>query len=328
MAGGATAGPGDETNCRLLSGFMRVLAHIHTFNDADIIDRTIEAVLLQTRPVNGILVVDNASTDGTLDRPSLKHAMVVRHTENLGTSGAVASGFRFALEQGYDWIWILDADSFVRPDALEKLLELDNGSPRSLQNKVAFLACLARNQRDDQPYHGAAFTRYGLTVVKPRPGERHYRCQITIWSGCLYRLAAVRRVGLPDPNYVLDWGEFEYGNRLMKAGYTGFIHQEAILHHNIRGAPSLNPTDLKFGFTTARFYEFPPIRCYYMCRNMLYFTFYDFAQRRSGLVRRVFWSVFKLTVNFLLRPRNHRGQIHACFRGMWHGLTGNIAARY
>ena len=307
---------------------MRVLAHIHTFNDADIIDRTIEAVLRQTHPVDGILIVDNASTDSTLERPSLRNATVLRHQENLGTSGAVAHGFRFALEQDYDWIWILDADSFAQSDALEKLLELYAGLPRGLQSEVAFLACLARNQRDDQPYHGAAFTRYGLAVVRPRPGERHYPCQITIWSGCLYRSAAVRRVGLPDPNYVLDWGEFEYGNRLMRAGYTGFIHQEAVLQHNIRGAPSLSPIALNFGFATAKVYEFPPIRCYYMCRNMLYFTLYDFAQRRSGLVRRVFWSVFKLTVNFLLRPRNHGGEILACFRGIWHGVTGNIAARY
>ena len=29
-----------------------------------------------------------------------------------------------------------------------------------------------------------------------------------------------------------------------------------------------------------------------------------------------------------LRPRNHGGQIRACFRGTWHGVTGNIAARY
>ena len=85
---------------------MRVLAHIHTFNDADIIDRTIDAVLRQTRPVDGIVVVDNASTDGTLDRPSVKHAVTVRHEANLGTSGAVHSGFRFALEHDYDWIVI------------------------------------------------------------------------------------------------------------------------------------------------------------------------------------------------------------------------------
>src|SRR5712691_6870878 len=100
---------------------MRVLAHIHTFNDADIIDRTIESVLKQTRPVGG-LVVDNASTDGTLDRTSLGNATVVGHQENLGTSGAIVTGMRFALERDYDWIWIFDVDSIPEPDALEKLL--------------------------------------------------------------------------------------------------------------------------------------------------------------------------------------------------------------
>jgi glycosyltransferase involved in cell wall biosynthesis len=301
---------------------VRVLAHIHTFNDADIIDRTIEALLRQSRPVDGILVVDNASSDATLDQPSLKYACVLRHQANFGTSGAVASGFRLALEHDYDWIWILDADSVVRPDALEKLLALYAGLPERLQNEAAFLACLARNQRDDQPYHGAAITRYGLAVVRPRPGT-HYSCQIHDLVRLLYRLAAVR-LGCRS-NYVLDWGEFEYGNRIARPD-TRVSSTRAILH-NIRGA-DLNPIDLNFGFATARFYEFPPIRCYYMCRNMLYFTLYDFAQRRSGLVRRVVWSVTKLTMNFLLRPRNHKGQIRACFRGIWHGLTGNIAARY
>jgi GT2 family glycosyltransferase len=307
---------------------MRVLAHIHTFNDVDIIDRTIEAVLRQTHPVDGILVVDNASTDATLERPSLKNVTVLRHQENVGTSGAVVTGFRYALEQDYDWIWILDADSLVLPDALEKLFDLYTRLPGTVRDEAAFLACLPRNQGDGRPYHGAVFTRKGLTVVRPGPEERHYLCHISIWSGCLYRLAAVRQIGLPDPNYVLDWGEFEYGNRVMQAGYKGFINQESILQHNIRGAPSLNPVDVKLGFATTTAYEFPPIRCYYMCRNMLYFVLYDVAQGRLGLGRRVVWSVFKLTVNFLLRPRNHKGQILACFRGIWHGITGNIVARY
>ena len=114
---------------------MRVLAHIHTFNDADIIDRTIAAVRRQTRPVDDILVVDNASTDGTLEQPSLKHVTVLRHPENRGTSGAIESGFRFALERDYDWIWIFDADSVPEPDALEKLLDLYAGWPGSVQAK-------------------------------------------------------------------------------------------------------------------------------------------------------------------------------------------------
>ncbi len=79
---------------------MRVLAHIHTFNDADVIDQTIEALRRQTRPVDGILIVDNASIDGTLEQPSVKHATVLCHPENLGTSGAVFSGFRNSMPAG------------------------------------------------------------------------------------------------------------------------------------------------------------------------------------------------------------------------------------
>jgi rhamnosyltransferase len=307
---------------------MRVLAHIHTFNDADIIDRTIEAVMRQTRPVDGILVVDNASTDDTLARPSLANATVLRHEVNLGTSGTVHSGFRFALDQGYDWIWIFDADSIPEPDALEKLLGLYASFPQHFKDETAFLASLARNQADDQPFHGALFTQDGLTVVRPRPEQQYYACHVCIWSGTLYRLAAVRRVGLPNPNYVLDWGEFEFGNRVMMAGYRGIVHQESVLHHNIRGAPSLNPVDIKLWFGVTTVYEFPPIRCYYMSRNMLYFLLYDVARGRLGLGRRVVWTVFKLTANFVLRPSNHRSEILACIRGIWHGVTGNIAARY
>lgn len=307
---------------------MRVLAHIHTFNDADIIDQTIENVLKQTRPVDGILVVDNASTDATLVRTSLQDAKVLRERENVGTSGAIATGMRYALEQNYDWIWVLDADSFVEPDALEKLLELYVELPKKVQEESAFVASLPRNLKDNQPHHGAVLTRDGLSICRPRAEERCYVCHVSIWSGSLYRLAVVRRIGLPNPDYVLDWGEFEYGNRLRKAGYKGYIDQTSILKHNVRGAPSLDPVDFKLGFAKTTVYEFPPIRCYYMTRNMLYFMLYEVAQGRRGLARRVVWTTFKLTANFVLRPRNHMGEIVACFRGIWDGLTGNIAARY
>ena len=324
---------------------MKVLAHVHTFNDADIIDRTIAAVRAQTRPVDGIILVDNASVDDTLNQPSLDGVTILPHTENLGTSGAVITGMEFALEHNYDWIWVFDADSVPAPDALENLLKLYSGWSQSLQDETAFMACLPRDQRDGQPYHGGLFTEYGITLVNPLSEQRYYPCHITIWSGCLYRIAAIRQIGLPNPDYVLDWGEFEYGYRVMKSGYKGFIDQDAGLTHNIRGNPSLNPIDLRLGPATARFYEFPPIRCYYMCRNMLYFVLYDFAQgkvglrrsliwcglrfqSRSGALRGVVWRALRLTVNFLIRPRNHGRQITACLRGIWHGLTGNAEARY
>src|SRR4051812_34766502 len=173
---------------------MRILAHIHTFNDADIVGPTIGALLAQTRPVDGIVVVDNDSADATLSHPSLAHATLLRHSKNLGTSGAIVTGMNFALEQGYDWIWVLDADSIVCPDALEKLLGLYAGWPQAQQEETAFVACLPRNQRDDQPYHGGILTPHGIVLVNPADAHGYYPCHVSIWSGCLFRLAAVRRI--------------------------------------------------------------------------------------------------------------------------------------
>ncbi|MGH8512949.1 MAG: glycosyltransferase, partial [Gammaproteobacteria bacterium] len=281
---------------------MRVLAHIHTFNDADIIDGTIEAVRRQTRAVDEILVVDNASTDGTLDQPSVQYAKVLRHRENLGTSGAVVTGMRFAMEHGYDWIWVFDADSTPDPDALQALLDLYAGWPRSLQEETGFLACLPYNVKDGFPYHASLFSRYGLTRVTPEPGKRYYRCHVTIWSGSLYRVAAIRRIGLPNPDYVLDWGETEYAYHVMKAGYKAFMHQDAVLQHNIRGHASLTQIDETAGPAGVTFSEFPPIRCYYLCRNAFYFALYDAATERF---RQLYLGMLILMLKFLVRPQHH-----------------------
>jgi GT2 family glycosyltransferase len=324
---------------------MRVLAHIHTFNDADIIDATIEAVRRQTRPVDGILVVDNASIDGTLDRPSLRHATVLRHQENLGTSGTVISGMRFAFEHEYDWIWVFDADSAPAPDALQVLLDFYSGVPPEKEEEIACLACLPYNQVDGQPWHGSLVSRFGRVIIDPPALPRHYPFHVTAWSGALYRLAAVRRIGLPNPDYVLDWGEYEYGYRVTKAGYKSLIHQDAVMRHNVRGSQSLQPFRLTLRPFAITFYENPPIRCYYVCRNTLYFTLYEYDDKRAsflraalwrvrpapgrpGLMRGVVWQMLIFVMNFLVRPVSHAAQTGACVRGIWHGLTGNIAKRY
>jgi glycosyltransferase involved in cell wall biosynthesis len=320
---------------------MRVLSHIVTFNAADIIDRVLNAVQHQTRPPDAILIIDNASTDGTLNRTFPEQVSVIRNAANLGSSGALGIGFSYALERGFDWMWILDHDSVPEPEALATLLDVYAGWPSSLQEETGFISCLALDQPEGQPRHGRLFTRYGRVVVTPAPEQRCYQCHITIWSGCLYRLAAVRRIGLPNPDYFVDRGELEYAYRVMKAGYKAFIHQDAVIRHNIRGEPV--PKRIQGGPITLNFFEAAPLRCYLICRNTLYFTIYDLTDEplakfrelfrlRSrpgrGVLSGVVWQTALFTLNFALRPRGHGAQIRACLRGIWHGLTGNIAARY
>jgi GT2 family glycosyltransferase len=306
---------------------MRVLAHIHTLNEAAVIDRAIAALERQARPPDAIIIVDNGSTDGTLDRKFPERVTVIRNPTNVGVSGSIRNGISYALEHGFDWIWILDADSAAEPDALKTLLALYEGWPLEQRDETAFLACLHYNADDGIPRHGSVFSRYRLRPVTPTPDERYYPCHVTIWSGCLYRLAALRRVGLPNPDYVMDWGEGEYGYRVMKAGYKGFICQNALLRHNLRGT-SVTSIERKLGPITLRLREFAPVRCYYVCRNLIYFALYDAAAGRVRLLCGAVRWVIPLTLNFLLRPRHHGPQIRACLRGLWDGVTGNIQARY
>jgi rhamnopyranosyl-N-acetylglucosaminyl-diphospho-decaprenol beta-1,3/1,4-galactofuranosyltransferase len=322
---------------------MRVLAYIHTFNDADVIDRTLDAVRHQTRPPDALIIVDNASTDGTLNRTFPEQVTVIRNVENLGTSGAIGIGFSHALEHDFDWMWILDADSVPEREALATLLDLYDSWPGSLQEETGLIACLPLDQPEGEPIHARLFTPSGRVVVNPAPEQRWYMCHVTIWSGSLFRLAAVRRIGLPNPDYFIDRDELEYSNRLMKAGYKAFIHQDAVILHNIRGVPSITSKRFTVGPITLKLFELAPLRCYYVCRNTLYFTMYDSTDGRRakfcklwrltsrpgrGLMSGVAWQAGLLTLNFMLRPRTHGAHIRACLRGIWHGFTGNIAARY
>lgn len=307
---------------------MKVLAHIHTFNDADIVERTVEAVLNQTRPADAVLIVDNGSSDGTVERDFPAAVTVLRHARNQGTAGAVASGMAHALEHGYDWIWTFDADSLVAPDALERLLDDFAGWPAAQQQGTFFLACLPINLADGVPFHGGRLAANGIDLVRPETDQRLYACNIAIWSGCLFRLAAVREVGLPNRDYFVDWDEFELGYRAMRAGYQGYVDQAATLQHNIRGQPSRVPVRRKWGPFSLTFHEFPPLRCYYTCRNMLHFALYGVERRRLGPCLGVARRALRLILNFLLRPRGHGAELRACLRGTWHGLTGNLKARY
>jgi rhamnopyranosyl-N-acetylglucosaminyl-diphospho-decaprenol beta-1,3/1,4-galactofuranosyltransferase len=306
---------------------MRVLAHIHTLNEAGIIESAVDALERQTRPPDAIIIVDNGSTDGTLDRVFPEQVTIIRNPTNVGVSGSVRTGMTYALEHGFDWIWILDADSMPEPDALEKLLDLYASWPQNLQDETAFLACLWHNAEDGLPRHGGIFTRHRMHPVRRVPDTRYYPCHVTIWSGCLYRTPAVRQIGLPHADYFIDWDDIQYGYRVMKAGYKGFVDQQAVLRHNVRGT-SQTRTDVKFGPVAVKFYELPAHRCYYTCRNMLYFTLHDSAETRVSLLASISTHLSKMVLNFLLRPLNHREQIFACFRGIWHGVTGNMAARY
>ena len=99
----------------------RVIAIVPAFDE----EAAIAGVVTEIRafdPGIDVLVVDDASGDGTAAAAAAAGAAVVRLPYNLGIGGAVQTGFKAALERGYEIAVRLDGDGQHDPNELAKLL--------------------------------------------------------------------------------------------------------------------------------------------------------------------------------------------------------------
>lgn len=108
-----------------------VYSIIVTFNGKEWIERSVESLLSSTFPSN-IIVVDNASIDGTVDIIREKFPMVelVESETNLGFGKANNIGIRKAFEKGADYFFLLNQDAWVKRDTVEKLIQIQKDFPR------------------------------------------------------------------------------------------------------------------------------------------------------------------------------------------------------
>ena len=130
-----------------------VCAVVVTYNRKNLLIECLEAIRKQTRPVDAIYIIDNASTDGTpellLEKGYIKELPptnltgpwektfeiknltdgkpiklhYVRMHENTGGAGGFHEGVKRAYERKYDWLWLMDDDVEALRDGLEQMLE-------------------------------------------------------------------------------------------------------------------------------------------------------------------------------------------------------------
>lgn len=139
----------------------QIFAVVLSYKRKDLLARCLDAIKVQTRPCDGIIVVDNASNDGTeemLLQTGLPNLKVYVLSHNTGASGGFSAGFRLAYQQGADFVWMMDDDVVPEPDALQKLLEADD-QLRAMDKPRSFLV-------------SKAHTSEGLLTNVPRIDER------------------------------------------------------------------------------------------------------------------------------------------------------------
>lgn len=98
----------------------RFLIALPTFNEIESIEEMVRRI--QALGYD-LIVVDGASTDGTVDRANALGAEVVQRAEfGPGYGGGIRKAMQVAEERGYDYLGFLDCDTTYPPEDFEKLL--------------------------------------------------------------------------------------------------------------------------------------------------------------------------------------------------------------
>jgi glycosyltransferase involved in cell wall biosynthesis len=130
------------------------LAVVPAYNEAESVG-TVVRKLQAHAPAYDILVVDDGSTDATAIIAEDAGARVLRLPFNLGIGGAVQSGFRFALENGYDYAVQVDGDGQHDPREIRRLEE-------AMSREHVDMVCGSRFLTKDHKYPAPISRRTGI----------------------------------------------------------------------------------------------------------------------------------------------------------------------
>ncbi len=187
-------------------------------------------------PRLSILIVDNGSPDGSGEELHARFPDVgfLQTGENLGYTGGNNRGIWKALDEGSDYVLVLNHDTLVEPDVVSTLVESGEASPGA----AAIAPTVVRMDDPDQIwYGGGAFdpTR-GLGIHwngnGKLPGSSEPQ-EVTFFSGCsvLLRAQALREVGAFAEGYFLYIEDAELSIRLVQAGWTILHDPRAHVRH-------------------------------------------------------------------------------------------------
>lgn len=210
---------------------MRVVAVVVAYNRRDLLMECLSALRDQTRSLDAIVVVDNASTDGTHDAVAARFPDVdlVQVEVNTGGAGGFAIGIDRAITvDNADLVWIMDDDTIPTPTALHAMLDARSKSretPALLASRVVWTDGLDHpmNTPRRKPL-AAAGERRDAASAESVPVRSASFVSVLVDAG------AVRTDGLPVAEYFIWNDDFEFTARILRRRRGLFVPNSVVLH--------------------------------------------------------------------------------------------------
>lgn len=252
-----------------------------------------------------IILLDNASSDGTVEavRSLLPAVQIIELQHNLGYAGNNNVGIQAAMEQGADWIFILNEDTVLAPDCIRHLVTVGESHPA-----IGIVGPMVyhHNEPDIIQSAGGIITKYwgSLHLAKDEPDTGQYQEPHPVdWiSGCaiLLRRAVIEQVGMLDERFFYYWEETEWCVRTGKAGWKLMhVPQSKIWHKGVQ-----------------RDYQPKPSLLYYATRNHLLMLYKHHAPWSAKLY--TWFQIARTLTSWTVKPKWRAKREHR--NAMWRGV--------
>lgn len=185
----------------------KILVIVVTFNGMKWLDRCLGSVRDSETPAD-LFVVDNSSSDGSVDFIAREYpeAVLIRNNENLGFTEANNMGFHYALENGYDYAYLMNQDAWIFPNTLGDLL-------KAADDETAILS--PEQMSADGVSYDKLFEKNVLSKITSTDGSVP-RVMAAHW---LVNLGILRKTGLFNPLFPI-YGQDD--NLCDRARYLGY----------------------------------------------------------------------------------------------------------
>ena len=219
---------------------INVAALVVTYNRKALLAECLDAIIAQEVKPASILVVDNASTDGTDalfaeggELASIPGLRYFRMTENLGGAGGFKEGIKRCMEMGCDWIWLMDDDCIAKPDTLSELVGALPVAGK-LGGEVSFLASSVYGPAGEPMNVPGADTRAtanGYADWYRGLADGLVEIEYATFVSLLINAQAVEAFGLPVGSFFIWGDDTEYTIRLThNYGPAYMVGKSAVLH--------------------------------------------------------------------------------------------------
>ena len=206
----------------------KTAAIVVTYNRKCLLEENICSLLHQSPKVPDIIVVDNNSTDGTKNivEKYLNTGKVFYYNtgKNLGGAGGFQYGIRKAVEENYDYLWIMDDDCIPEKNSLEKLFEYD----RLLDGNYGFLS--SKVLWKDGSICRMNIQRCSLTKNISNFDSKLIGAAMASFVSLFVKRSVVEDVGLPIKEFFIWTDDWEYTRRISRK-YPCYVATESVVIH-------------------------------------------------------------------------------------------------